>query len=68
MTGFLDQEGSSYILREGSEMKKIANLQPGTFKNDYFANFVGTQVKVYGKITPGAVPTIRVSRIEKLGS
>jgi hypothetical protein len=69
MTGYLDQEGSVYILREGSEMKKIADLEPGSFKNDYFANYVGTQVKVYGRIsTAGGVPIVHVTRIEKLGS
>jgi hypothetical protein len=67
MTGFLDQQDTTYILREGRDLKKIADLEPAGFKNDYFANFVGMQVKVFGKISMnGDMPVVHVTKIEKL--
>jgi hypothetical protein len=66
MDGCLDQEGSAYILREPTELNKIAELDAVSFKQDYFANFVGNKVTVYGKVTNNrTVPVIHVSRVEK---
>lgn len=67
MTGCLDQEESAYILREPSELTKIAELDAVSFKQDFLANFVGNKVTVYGKITnERGVPVVHVTRIEKL--
>ena len=66
MEGCLDQDGPAYILREPSELTKIAELDAVNFKPDYFANFLSNRVTVYGRISnEGGTPVVHVTRIEK---
>ena len=68
MIGCVDEgPNSSYILRKGGEMEKIASLRSNADSDSMFARFVGQTVSVRGKLSgSGADAVMHVARISKV--
>ena len=64
-TGYVDEQSDgSYVLVGGGDVRTEAVLEPGTFKIDYFANFIGQRVILRARVIQSGVrPVLRVMSI-----
>jgi hypothetical protein len=68
LTGCLDQQGDTYILRELGAAAKIATLKGKAFSDDNFARYVGHKVTVHGTLQKDAeAAVLHVTKVDDSG-
>jgi hypothetical protein len=68
ITGCLDQQGETYLLRELTEAGKVTTLHGKGFSDDNFARYVGHKVTVHGTAAKYGETTIfQVTKVEDSG-
>ena len=68
MTGCLDQQGETYVLRGLDQARRVATLRGKAFSDDNFARYVGHKVTVYGNVTKdGDTTVVHVTKVDDGG-
>lgn len=65
ITGCVDQQGETYVLRELTAARAVTTLRGKAFSDDNFARYVGHKVTVHGTVQKeGNVPVINVTKVD----
>jgi hypothetical protein len=65
--GVVDQSGGSFVLSTQDRLRPIAKLRGGDFSDDNFARFVGSKVRITGKlVTSGDAKVLTVRSLEDI--
>ncbi len=68
LTGCLDQQGETYVIRELSTAGAVSRLKGKSFSDDNFARYVGHKVTVHGTIEKqDQAAVMHVTKIDDAG-
>jgi hypothetical protein len=68
LTGCLDQQGETYILRELGTAGTVSTLKGKAFSDDNFARYVGHKVTVHGTMQKeGDASVLHVTKVDDAG-
>jgi hypothetical protein len=68
LTGCLDQQGETYVLRGLAAAGVLATLKGEAFPDDNFARYVGHKVTVHGSMQKeGESAVLRVTKVDDAG-
>ena len=69
LTGCLDQQGETYVLRELGTAGAVATLKGKGFSDDNFARYVGHKVTVHGTVDkPEQATVFYVTKVDDAGA
>jgi hypothetical protein len=68
LTGCLDQQGETYVLRELATAGAVSTLKGKAFSDDNFARYVGHKVTVHGTVQKeGETSVVQVNKVDDAG-
>ena len=68
ITGCVDQQGETYVLRELTAARTVTTLRGKAFSDDNFARYVGHKVTVHGTVQKqGDSSVVNVTKVDDAG-